>query len=635
MIVEVWQPGTPSTPGTPARYTEINGPSWSSGAISIPTTDGDGGYMWSIPASVVGVFIGLADLSYPGTGYIGIQHALYFCRGVVDIYERGQKIGTLGSYVSGDNWKMFRQAGRVWIVRNGVKEFDRKTLIAGTFLLASTQYLTGDTVVDAAAVGVSSIPTSGSGLANLQRLRAYGFETAPGNWGVAELLPLTSGGWMTVHGSGTATLSPLDSLGSDRKIAQGRARMKPLAGHAESDLIAPGFATGSSVVGPLSGVSHMTLGGIGVGVVRLRGMLALGSDRPIAQGVAEMAPMIAWGAEATELIGSALTLTGRYRINASGRRSDSSGSMLIGPSLQMAAFGGGQAKLKGPRLAMTAAGTSPNIGRASLSLDGPLLLVASGTTSEYGRASLGLQNSFTLLAYSGGQAKLSIKGAYSVTGNAISTEKGEARVEGPGFFHVAASGHRADINSAMLIGPALVAAPSGHAWLVGPSLTLRASGTEVVAVTYESYAINLKTGAVTHYVDFPFDRVLRFDGRHFGVKSDGVYLLAGDTDNGTPIDAAVKTFPTDFGATNFKRVPFVYLYGRFGGDMAIGTQANEGTEYTFPASAVRGPGVSALRAKIAQGLKGNAWSFTITNADGASFDIDRMEALVTTTVKAY
>jgi len=75
--------------------------------------------------------------------------------------------------------------------------------------------------------------------------------------------------------------------------------------------------------------------------------------------------------------------------------------------------------------------------------------------------------------------------------------------------------------------------------------------------------------------------------------------------------------------------------GRFGGDMEVGAQVNEGSEYTFPAPAIRGSGVHALRAKIAQGIKGNAWSFTFSNVDGADFDIERVEALITTTVKAY
>jgi len=366
MIVEVYFPGTPATPGTPARYIELNGPSWSSGSVSIPLTPGEGGYKFQIPASVVGVFVGLAT-GYPGTGYFGIQHALYFSRGVVDVYESGQKVGSLGSYVSGDEFTLIRQTGRVWFIRNGVKEFDRPSRLVGTFRLASTQYLTGDKVVDAEVVGVGAVPTSGDGVARLRPLVAYGFETAPANWGVAELAPLTVTGSVDGHGWGTANLGALMTLGSDRPIAVGRATLAPLTSQAESGLIAPDFATGSSVVGPLQQVGRMIPGGIGAGLITTK-LLALGSDRPIAQAHNELAPLFAWGAEGVGLRGGAMTLTGRFKVVASARRVGVSGAMLEGPSLALTAFGGGSAKIKLPRLTMSGAGTIPVVARADLTL---------------------------------------------------------------------------------------------------------------------------------------------------------------------------------------------------------------------------------------------------------------------------
>lgn len=632
MIVEIWHPGTPAVPAIPARYVETSGPGWASGAVSIPITTADGGYKWQVPASVVGVFIGLAS-KYPGSGYFGIEHALLFSRGSVDIYERGQRLGTLGSYVSGDEFTMFRQAGRVWFLKNGIKEYDRPSLLTGSFRLAATEYLTGDTVVDADTFGVGVAPTSGDGWARLAPLRAIGFETTPSCYGVAELEPLTSQGREDGHAWGTSSLGSLLALGSDRPFGIGRGTMAPLTGYGESGLIKPAFGTGLMTIPPAFTAGRMIPGGVGVGVMTSK-LLALGSDRPIAQGVAELSSMFAWGAEALELRGSVMSIRNRYKITASGRRSDVSGVQAVGPALTMQAYGGGSAKLKGPRLTLSAGGTVPAVARMDKVLPA-LVMAAAGTVSEVAGLAVELPGGFQILAYTGAIARLTTKGAYSVTGAATTTERAEALLNGPGFFGFVANGRREGVARAHLIGPALTPAPSGHAWLVAPHLTMVASGQEEIEVSYESYAINLATGAVTHYVDFPFDQVLRFGNRHFGVRPDGIYELTGDTDDGAPISATVKTFHTDFGATNFKRVPYVYLYGRFEGDMAVGTQVNEGPEYEFPAPAIRGDGVQALRAKIAQGLKGNAWSFTLSNADGASFDIERVEALITTTSKAY
>jgi len=53
-----------------------------------------------------------------------------------------------------------------------------------------------------------------------------------------------------------------------------------------------------------------------------------------------------------------------------------------------------------------------------------------------------------------------------------------------------------------------------------------------------------------------------------------------------------------------------------------------------PASTPAG-GVQAMRAKAAQGIKGNAWAFSVGNVGGGDFEIERMEVIVTSTEKAY
>lgn len=631
MIIEEYFPGTPATPGTPARYIELNGPSWSSGSVSIPLTPGEGGYKFQIPASVVGVFVGLAT-GYPGTGYFGIQHALYFSRGVVDVYESGQKVGTLGPYLSSDEFTLVRQAGRVWFLRNGIKEFDRPSRLAGTFRLASTQYLTGDKVVDAEVVGVGSVPTSGDGVAVLRPLATYGFETAPANWGVAELAPLTVTGSVDGHGWGTANLGPLTALGSDRPIAVGRATLAPLTGQAESGLLAPGFATGSSVIGPMQQVGRMIPGGIGAGLITTK-LLALGSDRPIAQAHNELAPLFAWGAEGVGLRGGAITLTGRFKVVASARRVGVSGAMLEGPSLALTAFGGGAAKIKLPRLTMSGAGTIPVVARADLTLPS-LQLEATGTASETWSVDAQLPGGFIVTGHGGGTAVLTIKGPFITSAEAVTVERAEAYLTGPGFYSVTASAHVDGTGSAILTLPALQPAPSGQAWLVLPSLTLRAFAEETVVASYESYAINLKTGAVSHYTNFPFDNIVRFGDRFYGVKSDGIFELTGNTDNGTNIDAKVTTFMTDFGSPNNKRVLWTYLLGRLDDGMNVTVNTDEGLSYTYPTVGANDGSMRTHRAKVGRGLKGNYFSFTFENVDGADFEIDHVDVLFDVTTRA-
>ncbi len=631
MIIEVYFPGTPAVPGVPARYIELNGPSWSSGSVSIPLTPDEGGYKFQIPASVVGVFVGLAT-GYPGTGYFGIQHALYFSRGVVDVYESGQKVGTLGPYLSSDEFTLIRQAGRVWFIRNGVKEFDRPSRLVGTFRLASTQYLTGDKVVDAEVVGVGAVPTSGEGVALLRPLAAYAFETAPANWGVAELAPLTVTGSVDGHGWGTADLGALMALGSDRPIAIGRATLAPLTGQAESGLLAPGFATGSSVVGPLQQVGRMIPGGIGAGLITTK-LLALGSDRPIAQAYNELAPLFAWGAEGVALRGGAIIYRGGYQIAGFGRQLPRSGGSLVGPRGVVSGYGGAIGRITGPRSIISASITIPVVARGAIV--GPAAQVeGTATATETARGVIEWESGYAVSGYGGAIGKI-VGGVYAISGHAVMVERAAGAIHGPGRYLIQGRATVGIVARGTIVGPGLVAVPVARGAIVGPSAVVQGVALLDVPVEYEAYSINLATGAVTRYTEFPFDQILRFGNKHFGVRPDGIYELTGDTDDGDPIAASVKTFPTDFGVTNFKRIPYVYLMGRFGGDMEVGAQVNEGSEYTFPAPAIRGSGVHALRAKIAQGIKGNAWSFTFSNVDGADFDIERAEALITPTSKAY
>lgn len=631
MIVEIWHPGTPAVPAIPARYVETSGPGWASGAVSIPITTGDGGYKWSIPASVVGVFIGLAS-KYPGSGYFGIEHALLFSRGVVDIYERGQKLGTLGSYVSGDEFTMFRQAGRVWFLKNGVKEYDRPSLLTGSFRLAATEYLTGDTVVDADTFGAGVAPTSGDGWARLATLRAIGFETPPDCYGVAELEPLTSQGREDGHAWGTSSLGSLMALGGDRPFGIGRGTMAPLTGYGESGLIKPAFGTGLMTISPAFTVGRMIPGGVGVGVMTSK-VMALGSDRPIAQGVAELVPMFAWGAEAIELRGSVMTTKTRYRVVASVRESEVNAAQLIGPALTMAAATGPRARLTGPKLTLTASGTVPTMARVSSTLPA-LTLTASGTVTEVAGAAMSLQDSFTVQASTGAQARLTGPGGFTAAAEATTVERAEARLQGPGFYALTSEVSLSATARASLVGPALTPAPSGQAWLVGPTFTLRAEGGEVVSATYESYAINLATGAVSHYTNFPFDNVVRFKGRFFGIKADGIFEIGANTDAGEPIAATLTTFMTNFGESNNKRVLWAYILGRLDDDMDVTVSPDEGLAYTYKTSGANDGTMRTHRAKVGRGLKGNYFSFTFENVAGADFEIDYVDFLYDVTTRA-
>lgn len=88
-------------------------------------------------------------------------------------------------------------------------------------------------------------------------------------------------------------------------------------------------------------------------------------------------------------------------------------------------------------------------------------------------------------------------------------------------------------------------APSGQAWLRRPVVDIGRQRRRSCRCLMRGLRDQPATGAVTEYKNFAFENVLRFGDRFFGVQNDGIYELTGDTDNGEPIIAKVRTFYTD------------------------------------------------------------------------------------------
>ena len=157
----VYIPGTPGTAGTPDQIVEADSVGWTSGSVSIPITNGNGGYEFTVPADVVGAVCGLAN-NYAGTGYRSINHALYFTRGQVVYMEYGTQVASLGAYLSSDKFVMVQLGSTMILKRNGVVELQRFSTLGQVFRLASSLYLSGDTIVDAKVIGVAAGASTGS-----------------------------------------------------------------------------------------------------------------------------------------------------------------------------------------------------------------------------------------------------------------------------------------------------------------------------------------------------------------------------------------------------------------------------------------------------------------------------------------
>jgi len=627
--MRIWVPGTPGTPGTPATISETNKTGWSSGAVSIPILSGNGGYEFFVPASVVGVVCGLAD-HFAGIGYRSIDHALYFTRGSFSLMEFGATVQELGTYGSSDKFVMWRQGADVFVSQNGVLIARRPSTLDASFRLASSMYLKGDTIVNAkVAAIIAGVGTAEGGFGPIS---ALGMEGA-GNFGVGVIGPFDVLAGAANHARAAGKLDGVRALASNKHYAAGAGSIGSFSSYAEGGVSAPSWALGDGYLTAASTHGHSFTGAVATGSANLRRVQARGSDHVYGSGEGELGEVFAFGAQAVDISLGLLTITTAFSIRGEGTELPIEGLVADLPALTMVGAFGGQGLIDAPAVTLSATGVFMPVLRGDVVLPS-LQLEATGSTGGVGSAELHLTGRYGVSLLSGAQADL-VGPGLDITAGGSTGGVAVANLAVLGRYALEAGG---DVHERVvweITGPSLQPAPSGQAWLVAPSLTLVAHGEEVVVVSREAYAINLATGAVTEYKNFAFENVLRFGDRFFGVQNDGIYELTGDTDNGEPIIAKVRTFYTDFGKTNIKRVPFVYVVGETGTDLQIGFTADKGVEYEYPVGLVSTQGVQTGRARAGLGVKGTYYNFSITNTEGQAFQIDRLEAIVdsTTVVK--
>lgn len=132
--------------------------------------------------------------------------------------------------------------------------------------------------------------------------------------------------------------------------------------------------------------------------------------------------------------------------------------------------------------------------------------------------------------------------------------------------------------------------------------------------------MNTMNGAVSEY-DLAFQSITP---THAG-DAAGLFALGGDTDAGLPIVAAVATGKQLWSGALKKTAQAVYFSLKGSGTSAL-TVAGEGASYSYP-FAVLPTGQS--RSVPGKGIRENYLAFGYSNSDGADFQLDRIEVLVT------
>jgi len=145
---------------------------------------------------------------------------------------------------------------------------------------------------------------------------------------------------------------------------------------------------------------------------------------------------------------------------------------------------------------------------------------------------------------------------------------------------------------------------------------------------YDGVVMNTQNNAVTEYDSVPYNSITKIDtGVYAAAAGDGLYYLEGDLDNEANIDAYITTKLTNFGESKFKRVERAYVAMSNNGPMvlkvitrnALGDLVEDWYELENTSDTMR-----TDRIKMGKGLKSHYWQFTLSNKDGADFNLSEL-----------
>ncbi|GER16676.1 hypothetical protein [Variovorax boronicumulans] len=130
----------------------------------------------------------------------------------------------------------------------------------------------------------------------------------------------------------------------------------------------------------------------------------------------------------------------------------------------------------------------------------------------------------------------------------------------------------------------------------------------------------------TVYRSYPFNSFAVIDGKHYGASSDGLFLLEGEDDAGTPVHASFDLGKMDFGSASQKTIAECYVGMSASGNLFLKLIA-EGREFVYK---TRGFSEHMQQQRITpgKGLKSNYITVQFFNEDGANFEIDTVNFLV-------
>ena len=644
----VWVPPSPGRPavppvqGTAASTESTFNLGWNSGAISASTQDGDLVLELQVSTSSVGIVAGL-NQQYTSNNYKKIGFGFYFTDGKVAVYETGVQKTAAVSFANADKFQVRRTGGVVSYYQGSTLLHTSAVRSSGPLFADSSLYSAGDAIT-AATLAAAAAPTTknAEGAASLRPLAGQSFDTATDyTESQASLQPLMATSpdsprailAVTKNAESAASLPALIGRSFDNATgyAESRAYFLPLrAAAADSDQeLRPSYTLTSAAFLPLQGFSVMQSGKVGEVSAAFKPLTSLASDASYTESRGAFGPIQSFALQIPPLGDHAFLELPSPTLYGTAHNSSGENSFAYTLPMPMLAMrSGGAALLTSPAAVLSLSATLQGWGSGFLEAPAAVI-VASASINHLARANITPDLEFVLAGYGGAVCAISTGGA-TIQASSSWRQLSNATLTLP-LFELDAFASLYVPNTAALEMPMPYLVKRSLAWLVAPPATLTAIGSAVVAVSYEAYSVNLShrnqdaNDEVTRYTNFPFERIVRFQGSYFGMAADGLYLLEGTTDDGAVIPYSVKTCVDDLKVAEKKNAASVYLAGRIGPALTVTLHAGETGQESYAYSTLRGQGARNHREKFARGVKNRYFALGLAGEDALELDSIELE----------
>lgn len=606
---------------------------WNSGATSIDPFEGDRQFQFSLQIQA-GIVCGLND-NNRGNDYREIKYGIY-AEGINDllgvgayrIVEHGVLRSAAVAFNQGDVFTIRRLGDEIAYFQNSLKVYTSLVRTAGPMFADCSMYTAGDAITNARIIPTVAPfnDTAGILIADLGSIDVFAGTDAFNDL-IADLGDI--GLDLQSHNVGSLT-ADLGSIGVEAYAG--------FYSQLTANLGDIGVQAGANTFVPIVNAVGVDLGSLGLylhGIPGVVGSVAAGlgtidvqaSNYAHSDLIADIGDIGVLAIDTLALNTNSFSVLSGYGFFATASVDNNvTSSQGFHGTLSGYSFTGGTGAAAAARHAgysFAGTGVAYNVARAAPKLSGYSISgLATPKNFTYAAAEL---SGYTFIGFTGAVAAITLSG-YGVAGAAVPGDSAAVSATHSGYSF---AGTIIGINyaTALIIGPSYAAVNRSNSSITLSGYGVRATVSISVTLQYEGYSATMLadgTFAITRYSRFPFTQFIRLRNKVYGVGTDGLYELVGDTFDGDPIVANVEWAPTDFRTHQLKRPRSLFVHGKILGASEASVIADQETEEAYSYTPTR-IAQGAHRFHFGRGIRAQWLGFRYRNTDGKDFRIDAIE----------